>query len=122
MSDVIYQDPNKDVNLLKATRGDIVCRNLFINKRCSLLGNVKAVNIENHGHFEGSAVVLEKFSNCEESIFRGTVASSSLYVHENSVFDASNSRKLDGDNNTPPVLTTMSFIERAVVSENSFLN
>ena len=114
MSDYIFKDVTKNFDVSGPVRGDIVCANLTISEKGSLIGNVEAENLENNGRFQGSAKVYGMFSNNADSVFRGTLKSKNLYVDRTSIFEAVNTLNFNDNFDTPSAPVSMNFIQQAV--------
>ncbi|MCS4089656.1 polymer-forming cytoskeletal protein [Rhizobium sp. BK176] len=108
-----YSDPEGDVEISSPYRGDIRCRKLVVTQTGSIVGNVEAHDVRNHGRIHGVVNASDVFINAEAAKFRGSVFAPHLGIHPNSVFEAngSNSRRFDVDQMSP---VSTSVIETAV--------
>lgn len=108
-----YSDPEGDVEISSPYRGDIRCRKLVVTQTGSIVGNVEAHDVRNHGRIHGVVNASDVFINAEGAKFRGSVFAPHLGIHPNSVFEANGSvsRRFDVDQMSP---VSTSAIETAV--------
>ncbi|MCZ7861827.1 polymer-forming cytoskeletal protein [Agrobacterium salinitolerans] len=91
MTNRVYNDPERDVEISTAHRGNIQCRKLVVTATGSIVGNVEAYDVRNSGRINGIINAADVFINNEGARFRGSVYAPHLGVHPKSVFEASTS-------------------------------
>lgn len=91
MTNRVYNDPERDVEISTAHRGNIRCRKLVVTATGSIVGNVEAYDVRNSGRINGVVNSTDVFINNEGARFRGSVYAPHLGVHPKSVFEASTS-------------------------------
>lgn len=91
MTNRVYSDPERDVEISTAHRGNIRCRKLVVTATGSIVGNVEAYDVRNSGRINGVINAVDVFINNEGARFRGSVYAPHLGVHPKSVFEASTS-------------------------------
>jgi cytoskeletal protein CcmA (bactofilin family) len=97
MTNRAYNDPEGDVEISTAHRGDIRCRKLVVTSTGSIVGNVEAYDVRNSGRINGIINATNVFINNEGARFRGSVYAPHLGIHPKSVFEAtaSNSHRVN---------------------------
>lgn len=91
MNNPEYTDRSVDVTISNAYRGDIACANLTVTAEGSIVGNVEAANVRNHGRIHGVVNADETFLNMPGARFRGSVYAEGIGNHPSAKFEATTS-------------------------------
>jgi hypothetical protein len=114
MTNLIYNDPERDVRIDAAYRGDIRCRKLTITATGSVVGNIEAFDVRNFGRIQGVVNATDVFINSENAVARGSVFARHIGTHPNSTFECSTSHRFAFRTDTAPSIPTPSALERAI--------
>lgn len=79
-----FNDPDQDVKIDGPHRGSIRCRKLLVTPKGSIIGNIEALEVSNHGRIQGRINASVIFLNNEGSYLRGPVYAPSFGVHPKS--------------------------------------
>ena len=91
MMNRIHNDPEADVEIDYAYRGDIRCAKLSVTANGSIVGNVEAVDVRNRGRIHGVLNASDIFINCEGARFRGSLFSPQIGNHPKARLEGSTS-------------------------------
>ena len=105
MMNRMHNDPEADVEIASAYRGDIRCRKLVVTASGSIVGNVEAVDVRNHGRVHGVVNASAIFINNDGARFRGSVFAPHIGTHLNSKLEGStsNSQPFETDGQMSPL-------------------
>nr|WP_250807804.1 polymer-forming cytoskeletal protein [Neorhizobium tomejilense] len=114
MTQLKYNDPERDVRIDTAYRGDIRCRKLVIEKTGSVVGNIEAFDVRNFGRIQGIVNASDVFINSENAVMRGSLYAPHIGNHPKATIEGgvSNSHPFRTDYATSP--NTPSDIDRAI--------
>jgi hypothetical protein len=92
METMTYQDPDADIVISGAHRGNIVCRKLEVTAEGSIVGDIEASVVHNRGRIHGIVNASATFLNFPNAKFRGSVFAPKLGISpESAVWEASTS-------------------------------
>lgn len=114
MTNRMHNDPEADVEISTAYRGDLRCRKLTVTKTGSIVGNVEAVDVRNFGRIHGVVNASLVFINAEGARFRGHLFSPEIGNHPKARLEGSTSNSYPFAPDSMPGQVTQSAINRAV--------
>lgn len=114
MTNHLHTNPDEDVVISSAYRGDIRCRKLVVTKTGSVVGNVEAYDVRNYGRIQGIVNAADTFINNEGAKVRGRVFAPYLGTHPKSGIEADTSNTHRFDSELSPAPFSPSMIDNAV--------